>query len=130
MQLDGAPLMRHEGLLQLAYRDHKRFGCDFNWEADRTLKANDPAKTILQSKNNLECGVKILVNQTIIHYKPLLAPSGYWETLQPDGPSFQIFAKQMANPLYACGLLTKSLIDKSATTMSVQDDANRAETPK
>ena len=130
MQLDGAPLLRPEGLLQLAYGDRKRYGCDFNWQADRTLKANDPAKTILQPKNNLECGVKILVNQTIVHHKPLLTPSGYWSTLHPDGPSFLVFAKQMTNPPDACGLSAKSPIDKSATTKSVQDDANRAESPK
>ena len=28
-----------------------------------SLKSDDPAKTILQPKNNLECGVKILENQ-------------------------------------------------------------------
>jgi hypothetical protein len=121
---------RSEGLLQLAYADHKRYGCDFNWQVDRSLKANDPSKTILQPKNNLECGVKILVNQIIVHHKPLLTPSGYWSTLRPDGPSFRVFAKQMANPPDACGLSTNSGIDKSATTKSVQDDANRAETPR
>jgi len=42
------------------------YGCDFNWPVDRALKTNDPAKTILQPKNNLECGVKFLVNQTIV----------------------------------------------------------------
>jgi hypothetical protein len=127
---EGAPDMRSEGLLQLAYADRKRYGCDFNWQADHALKANDPTKTILQPKNNLECGVKILVNQTIVHHKPLLTPSGYWSTLHPDGPSFRVFAKQMTNPPDACGLSTKSEIDKSATTKSVQDDANRAESPK
>jgi hypothetical protein len=64
-------------LLQLAYADHKRYGCDFNWRVDRALKANDPARSILQPKNNLECGVKILFNQTIVQHKPLLARSGY-----------------------------------------------------
>jgi hypothetical protein len=44
---DGAIVPRSEGLLQLAYADHKRYGCDFNWAVDRALKANDPAKTIL-----------------------------------------------------------------------------------
>ena len=122
--------MRSEGLLQLSYADQKRYGCDFNWQVDRALKANDPAKTILQPKNNLECGVKILVNQTIVQHKPLLTRSGYWSTLQPDGPSYRVFAKQMTNPPAACGLPTKSAIDKSATTKSVQDDANRRETPK
>jgi hypothetical protein len=127
---EGALAMRSEGLLQLSYADQKRYGCDFNWRADRVLKANDPAKTILQPKNNLECGVKILVNQTIVRHKPLLTRSGYWSTLQPDGPSYRVFAKQMTNPPAACGLPTKSTIDKSATTKSVQDDANRDETPK
>jgi hypothetical protein len=126
----GALAMRSEGLLQLAYADHKRYGCDFNWPVDRSLKANDPAKTILQPKNNLECGVKILVNQIIVQHKPLLTRSGYWSTLRPDGPSYRVFAKQMTNPPAACGLLTKSTIDKSATTKSVQDDADRSETPK
>jgi hypothetical protein len=93
----GALAMRSEGLLQLAYADHKRYGCDFNWPVDRSLKANDPAKTILQPKNNLECGVKILFNQTIVQHKPLLTRSGYWSTLHPDGPSFRVFAKQMKN---------------------------------
>jgi len=75
---EGAMAMRSEGLLQLAYADHKRYGCDFNWQVDRSLKANDPAKTILQPKNNLECGVKILFNQIIVQHKPLLSRSGYW----------------------------------------------------
>ena len=121
---------RSEGLLQLAYADQKRYGCDFNWQLDRALKANDPAKTILQPKNNLECGVKILVNQIIVQHKPLLTRSGYWSTLRPDGPSYRVFAKQMTNPPAACGLPTNSTIDKSATTKSVQHDADRRETPK
>jgi hypothetical protein len=121
---------RSEGLLQLAYADQKRYGCDFNWQVDRALKANDPAKTILQPKNNLECGVKILFNQTIVQRKPLLTRSSYWSTLRPGGPSYRVFAKQMTNPPSACGLSTKSRINKSTTTKSVQDDANRRETPK
>jgi hypothetical protein len=126
---------RSEGLLQLAYADKKRYACDFDWQADRRLKANDPAKTILQPKNNLECGVKILVNQIIIQHKPLLSPSGYWAPLHPDNPSYREFAKQMANPPAACGLsarstITRSKINPSATTQSVQDDANRNQSPK
>jgi hypothetical protein len=127
---EGALAMRSEGLLQLAYADRKRYGCDFNWAMDRALKANDPAKTILQPKNNLECGVKILFNQTIVQHKPLLSRSGYWSTLRPGGPSYLLFAKQMTNPPAACGSSTKSVIAKSATTKSVQDDANRGDTPK
>src|SRR5580698_4057071 len=36
---EGAPAMRTEGLLQLSYADHKRYGCDFNWAVDRALQA-------------------------------------------------------------------------------------------
>lgn len=120
--------IRSEGLLQLAYADQRRYGCNFDWQADRALKANDPAKTILQPRNNLECGVKILVNQIIVQHKPLLSRSGYWSTLQPDGPSYRVFVKQMTNPPAACGLSIKSTIDKAATTKSVQDEATRGET--
>jgi hypothetical protein len=129
-QPEGAIVLRSEGLLQLEYADHRRYGCDFNWQLDRALKANDPAKTILQPKNNLECGVKILVHQTIVQHKPLLTRSGYWSTLYPDGLSFRVFAKQMINPPSACGLSAKSGIKESDTTKSVQDDSNRAKTPK
>src|ERR1700722_8690770 len=63
---------RTSGLLQLTYEDQKRYGCDFDWERDKTLKVNDPERTILQPKNNLECGVKILDKQIIEERKPLL----------------------------------------------------------
>ena len=95
---------RTEGLLQLAYEDEKRYGCDFNWAADRMLKARDPARTILQPKNNLECGVKILEQQMIGRHKPLLSRSGYWATLRPGTASYRMFAKQMANVPAVCGM--------------------------
>jgi hypothetical protein len=95
---------RTEGLLQLAYEDQKRYGCDFDWEADRKLKAKDPARTILQPKNNLECGVTILDKQIIEKHKPLLSQSGYWSTLRPGGASYRVFAKQMTNVPEACGV--------------------------
>lgn len=94
--------VRSSGLLQLTYEDQKRYGCDFDWEADRKLKANDPAKTILKPKNNLECGVKILDRQIIEEHKPLLSRSGYWSTLRPGGKSYRVFAKQMTNVPMAC----------------------------
>ena len=96
--------VRSEGLLQLTYEDSTRYGCDFNWAADRTLKADDPAPTILQPKNNLECGVKILDKQIIEQHKPLLSHSGYWSTLRPGTESYRMFAKQMANVPAACGV--------------------------
>jgi len=122
--------VRTEGLLQLAYADQKRYGCDFNWEVDRALKATDRAKSILQPQNNLECGVKILFNQVIVHGKPLLTRSSYWSTLRPGQPGYREFIKQMANPPVACALPTKTKIDKAATTQTVQDAAGRGETPK
>jgi hypothetical protein len=95
--------VRSEGLLQLTYEDEKRYGCDFDWSADKQMKADDPAKTILQPKNNLECGVKILDKQIIDQHKRLLSGSGYWSTLRPGGESYRVFAKQMTNVPTACG---------------------------
>ena len=95
-------MVRSEGLLQLTYEDQERYGCDFDWEHDKTLPANDPGKTILQPKNNLECGVKILDKQIIDQKKPLLSSSGYWSTLRPGTVSYRVFAKQMTNVPLAC----------------------------
>ena len=92
------------GLLQLTYEDQKRYGCDFDWEQDKKLKADDPARTILQPKNNLECGVKILDHQIIEKHKPLLSGSGYWSTLRPGTVSYRVFAKQMTNVPAACAM--------------------------
>ena len=95
-------MVRSEGLLQLTYMDAKRYGCDFDWEADKALPEKDPAKTILQPRNNLTCGVKILENQLITLRRPLLTRSSYWSTLQPGRPSYRVFAKQMVNVPIAC----------------------------
>ena len=94
---------RTEGLLQLAYEDEKRYNCDFDYDADRKLAAGDPARTILQPKNNLECGIKILNHELIQQHKPLLSRTEYWSTLQPGTVSYRVFAKQMANVPPACG---------------------------
>jgi hypothetical protein len=96
-------MVRQEGLLQLTYQDQERYGCDFDWQHDKTLPANDPGKTILQPKNNLECGVKILDNQIIEQKKPLTAQTSYWSTLRPGTVSYRVFAKQMTNVPLACG---------------------------
>ncbi len=106
--------VRSQGLLQLTYEDQRRYGCDFDWEADRRLKPDDPAKTILEPKNNLECGVKILTKQIIERRKPLLARSGYWSTLHPGTPDYRVFAKQMTNAPAACGVGTRSAKKRGA----------------
>ncbi len=101
-------MVRSEGLLQLTYMDAKRYGCNFDWEKDRQLPEKDPAKTILQPRNNLECGVKILETQLIDQHRPLLSRSSYWSTLQPGRPSYRVFAKQMANVPSACRVAPSS----------------------
>jgi hypothetical protein len=123
--------VRSEGLLQLTYSDQKRYDCNFDWDKDRTLKSNDPAKTILQPKNNLECGVKIISNQIITQRKGLLTRSSYWSTLQPGTRSYRVFAKEMTNPPAACAAspratTTAAKVPKTATTVSVHEDAERA----
>jgi hypothetical protein len=116
--------VRSEGLLQLSYGDGKLYGCDFDWEADRKLSASSPAKSILQPRNNLECGVKILSNQIIDRHKPLFTRTSYWSTLQPGRKSYRVFAKQMTNPPASCGLPVRVPINTAATTKTVQEQAD------
>jgi len=96
-------MVRSEGLLQLTYEDAKRYGCDFDWDADKHLPEHDPAKTILQPENNLLCGVNILENQLVVQKRPLLTKSSYWSTLRPGWPGNHVFVEQMANVPSACG---------------------------
>src|SRR5665213_2529630 len=63
--------VRTEGLLQFTYADQQRYKCQFDQQADRGLKTDDPARTILQPEKNLTCGVMILENQIIDRRKPL-----------------------------------------------------------
>lgn len=100
--------VRSEGLLQLTYEDEKRYACNFDWNVDKNLKPGDPARTILQPRNNLECGVKILTRQIIDNHEPLFSRLSYWSTLQPGTISFRVFAKQMTNPPLACGLAART----------------------
>ena len=95
-------MVHQQGLLQLAYMDAERYGCDFNWQHDRTLPEKDPARTILQPENNLLCGVKIMENQILKQKKPLLSSTSYWVTLRPATISYKVFAKQMKNVPAAC----------------------------
>jgi hypothetical protein len=99
---------RTQGLLQLTYEDIKRYGCDFDFEADRHLRVTDPDRTILRPKNNLECGIKILQQELVGQHKPLLSRTQYWSTLQPGTVSYRVFAKQMTNVPAACGLRTRA----------------------
>lgn len=95
--------VRSEGLLQLTYEDEKRYGCNFDWKTDRKLSPGSPERTILQPKNNLDCGVKILTRQIIDYHRPLFSRFSYWSTLRPGTISYRIFARQMISPPQACG---------------------------
>jgi hypothetical protein len=94
--------VRSEGLLQLTYMDSDRYGCDFDWDKDKQLAEKDPDKTILQPKNNLECGIKIMRNQLVDRGKPAVSRASYWSTLQPGTASYRVFQKQMANVPEVC----------------------------
>lgn len=115
--------VRSEGLLQLSYADGKVYGCNFDWEGDRKLPPKSPEKTILQPRNNLECGMKILSNQIITQGKPLFTRSSYWSTLRPGRKSYRVFAKQMTNPPAACGLRSRTPVNRAATTQTVHEEA-------
>ena len=125
-------MVRSEGLLQLTYMDADRYGCDFDWDKDKELPEKDPAKTILQPKNNLLCGVKILDNQLNVRHKPLLSGSSYWVTLRPSTISFRVFAKQMANVPDVCHV-DRSLVQAKAVTAKPDQskpDAAKVETAR
>ena len=83
-------LVHSEGLLQLTYQDQQRYGCNFNWEADRHLPPHDPQRTILNPENNLSCGIRILSNQVIDQHKPIFAHTSYWSTLQPGTAGYRV----------------------------------------
>ena len=117
-------MVRSEGLLQLTYEDQKRYGCVFDWDADKDRDPKDPERTILQPKNNLECGVKILSNQLFSLHKPLFWKKGYWSTLQPGTVSYRVFAKQMTNPPLACGLKTAAAASAPGGAASQSDVAH------
>jgi hypothetical protein len=104
--------VRTEGLLQLTYADSQRYGCPFDEAADRGLPIHDPRRTILQPKNNLICGVKILTNQLIDLHRPLVWGDSYWATLRPGTPGYRSFARQMTNPPAACRSLDAKRHDR------------------
>ena len=120
-------MVRSQGLLQLTYMDAKRYSCDFDWEADRKLPEKDPERTILQPKNNLECGVKILSNQLFVLHRPLFWKKGYWSTLESGTMSYRVFAKQMTNPPLACGLKVKHAqpVENATTPAAKTETASR-----
>jgi hypothetical protein len=109
-------MVRSEGLLQLTYMDADRYGCDFDWGKDKQLSEKDPAKTILQPKNNLTCGIKILQTQLIDKGEPLASRKSYWSTLQPGTAAYRVFVKQMANVPDGCKAVRQGRRRKAEAT--------------
>lgn len=109
-------ITRQEGLLQLTYEDSDRYGCDFDWDNDKDLPVRDAGKTILQPRNNLLCGVRILKNQLIDLHEPLLTSRSYWATLRPGTASYRVFARQMTNVPAACGVVRDRTVKKPEVT--------------
>lgn len=97
-------IVHQQGLLQLTYEDSKRYGCAFDWRADKNLPPHDASRTILNPERNLACGIRILSHQILDQHKPIFSPTSYWATLQPGTESFRVFEKQMTNPPAACEL--------------------------
>jgi len=68
-----------EGFFQMSYQDAKIHGCNFDWSLDKSKTVNDPAKTIFQTKNQIECAAIVLNKQMII--KPDIYRGYYWSVL-------------------------------------------------
>jgi hypothetical protein len=87
-QVTGKPLTS-EGLLQLSYTDTRwATWCEFDWERDKKVATYD--LTILNPKNNLECGIGIMANQIRKHKNITLNKGVYWSTLKLEGSRTKI----------------------------------------
>lgn len=101
-KITGKPVVS-EGLLQLSYGDTQwATWCQFDWEADKNEQSYN--LTILNPKNNLECGIGIMANQ-IRKYKHItLEKKVYWSTLRLEGQrnKIQDISKTVQTRVSAC----------------------------
>lgn len=75
-----------EGLLQLSYQDVQQYSfCQFDWQADKTLAAKDPKKSILDPFKNLDCGIKIMADQIRRKRSITLSSGVYWAVIKING---------------------------------------------
>ncbi|MFN7453499.1 MAG: hypothetical protein ACK5RO_02440 [Pseudobdellovibrionaceae bacterium] len=80
--ITGGPLYS-EGLLMLSYQDRQSVpGCRFDHRADQRLAATDLRRSILQPKNNLECGVRIMARQLKKHDRIVIGSGAYWGVIK------------------------------------------------
>lgn len=122
-------MVRSQGLLQLTYMDADRYGCDFDWDKDKQLAEKDPQKTILQPRNNLMCGIRILKAQLVDKRKPLVNRSSYWETLRPGTAGYRVFSRQMTNVPAACSIpVRRGRSRMTAPNTATQRDSDGTQT--
>lgn len=102
-QVTGNPV-QSEGLLQLSYTDTRwAKWCRFDWEYDKGI--NDFNKiTIMNPKNNLECGIGIMASQVRRTQKIVLEKNPYWSTLRHKGQRNKIneIGKMVRTRITAC----------------------------
>lgn len=99
----GLPVVS-EGLLQMSYADSKWASwCHFDWEADKKEKTFNT--TILNPKNNLECGVGIMARQIKKYGRITMEKGVYWSVLRIGSQRTKIdnIAKMVKNRIPACG---------------------------
>lgn len=86
-----------EGLLQLSYGDARFPFCEFDWDADRRLRPDDPRKTIFDPDLNLSCGIKILARQirTKGRISVPVGEGAYWSTLHRRAPEIRSLTRKM-----------------------------------
>lgn len=87
-----------EGLMQMSYGDTLSAPfCEFDWDSDKRLRADDPRKTIFDPETNLSCGIKILARQ-IRNRNRISIPVGkgaYWSVLERRANEIRSLTKKM-----------------------------------
>lgn len=99
----GLPIVS-EGLLQLSYADKRNYGCDFDYESDKSAFLRDMKKsgqqfygtdgrTILDPYKNLDCGIRIMrklaVDQRYKTSSTRYAWGRYWAVMRPERPGYK-----------------------------------------
>ncbi|MCE3011180.1 MAG: hypothetical protein LW875_11280 [Proteobacteria bacterium] len=82
--ISGGPLYS-EGLLMLSYQDQQIVPeCQFDHQTDQRLAVTDLRRSILQPKNNLECGVRIMARQLKKYDRIVIGNGAHWGVIQSN----------------------------------------------